>query len=119
MNVRNRLLRCGVVIGFAAAGLAGTASAAVASNVYVYDGMNYAYSEFSFVSSCDKEEDGNDVYAEYTLPDGSSGQVWDRDGANLTCAHHRAPAYIHQFRVCEDGFWWTSCSDWRLGDRFD
>ncbi len=86
---------------------AGTAEAATPA----YHGADWAEATAYCMRAYDGERDGNGVYADAYLVNGSHHSAWDGNGADGNagpwgCFNSR----IKQFRVCEDH---VGCSSWR------
>ena len=64
-------------------------------------------SDHRTVSTCDRENDGNLVYADVILANGNRRQVWDN--YDQLCSTHIFGSDVRDFRVCEDG---VSCTAW-------
>ena len=92
-----------------AAGIAATimlvfvpaASADVSIMGTVYQGDDYAWSNGTDVSVCDREADGHGVYGEFDLSSGSNATVRDPNGSASGCGTNKFNRVVF-FRVCED-----------------
>ncbi len=104
--------RAGAVITLTVSGVLVTAGLAFADST-VYEGDDYATYSNGKLTVCDKESDGNGVYAEYRGPSASHGFVWDGNGSSNGCGS--ASVAVTKFRVCEDDFGSDSCSSWVYG----
>ena len=69
----------------------------------VYYSANYAGANTNhWVEACDMERDGNGVYIEGHLYDGTHFQIWDGNGSTGGCGNTTFGSGIKDFRVCED-----------------
>ncbi|MEU4742498.1 hypothetical protein AB0G02_18820 [Actinosynnema sp. NPDC023658] len=85
----------------------------------IYHGNDYAETlgvNDDIIQVCDREADGNGVYAEYYLNNGSYHKRGDSNGSASPCSKDdwTATAYwISRYRVCEDT---VGCSSYRYTD---
>lgn len=68
----------------------------------VFYGANYAFASGGWLEACDRERDGNGVYAEGWLDSGGHVYVWDGNGSAGGCGHEIFSSRVARFRVCED-----------------
>lgn len=108
MRVKEAARRVGIVTALAVGPLMLAASPAFAATVY--EGSDYAYNDYGDLVACDKESDGNGVYAEYWTNTGGHGQVWDGNGAASGCGRQPIGDSLSSFRVCEDDWGSDTCS---------
>lgn len=59
---------------------------------------------------CDRESDGNRVYAQYRVEFFTATTAYDPNGSNSGCGHQNESWSIWDFRVCEEG---SGCSAWK------
>ncbi len=65
-------------------------------------------SDHRTVSTCDRESDGNLVYADLILANGNRPKVWDN--YDQLCSSRSFSSDVRDFRVCEEG---VGCSAWK------
>lgn len=91
-------------------GMLGFAASPALAEPRATQGSDYASYNGTTLTVCDRESDGNGVYAEYLFATGR-GKVGDGNGSVPPCGEKRV-GDISQFRVCEDTFGSDSCSNW-------
>ena len=103
-------------------GAALLALAAAPANAYsgpIYQGNDYAFTQYvndDIVYACDGEKDGNRVYTQYYLSDGSFWRVDDVGGQNGVCEGDdwtQTPYWVTRYQVCETT---VGCSAYRSTD---
>ena len=102
--------RRAALIAFAApASLALTTGVAQAHYTTVYHGsdLGTVSSSHTGISACDQENDGNAVYTEALLANGTNKKVWDYYGGG--CASAYVTSNVRTVRICESG---VGCSAW-------
>lgn len=94
------------------------------SPAYAYSGPAYQGSDYAetlgvnddIIQVCDREADGNGVYADYYLNNGSLQQQGDGNGSAAPCYKAdwtQTPYWITRYRVCERS---VACSGWVYTD---
>ncbi|MGW7307740.1 hypothetical protein ACWGI1_19435, partial [Streptomyces sp. NPDC054835] len=93
-----------IAIGVAAATLAVTTSASASTLGYaeVWHGDDFAVANGSNVYVYDGESDGNGVFADFRLADGSHLSQWDGTGHDSTGSSVTYWSSVTSIRVCED-----------------
>lgn len=86
-----------------------SASADVHASATKTHGDDYAFASSYQVWVCDMERDGNGVYADVVLANGSHLSIWDDNGSQAGCSTAQFGSRIARFRVCEDH---VGCSGW-------
>jgi hypothetical protein len=66
-------------------------------------------SDHRTVSTCDRESDGNAVYAVLLLDNGNRREVWDSYDANCS-TNSNFNSDVRTFRICEQS---VGCSAWK------
>jgi hypothetical protein len=111
-----------VVKSILAAGIATVAGLALATPAFadwkVTQGSDYATvsANKKLLTVCDKEADGNGVYAVFEVFDGPTDRVGDGNGSAAGCGTYNARNRIRWFQVCEDDAGQDSCSDVKFID---
>jgi hypothetical protein len=107
-----RFLRYAGVAAVVSASLLMTPAPAAASIHHAYQGRDEAFvsADHDMIWVGDHERDGNGVYAEYRGPTAVHGRIWDGNGSREGYGYAHVP--VTSFRVCEDDWWWDSCSRW-------
>ena len=99
--------------------LALTGSPAYAYSGPVYQGSDYAETigiNDDIVQVCDREADGNGVYVEYYLNNGSYHKRGDGNGSASPCYKDdwtQTAYWVRNYRVCETS---VGCSSWKYTD---
>jgi len=115
----NRFVRAALATAGGAVLLALTATPANAYSGPVYQGNDFAFTEYindDIVYACDAESDGHRVYTEYYLNNGSFRRVDDVGGSNGVCEGDdwtQTPYWVSRYRVCETT---VGCSGWKTTD---
>jgi hypothetical protein len=107
MRMKRTAKRIGVVAALAVGPLMLAASPAFAASIY--QGSDQAYNVGATLYACDREEDGNGVYAEYWGNGAVHGFVWDGNGSQSGCGSASLSS-LTSFKVCEDDWGDDSCS---------
>jgi hypothetical protein len=105
--VKRNAKRLGVLTAMAVGPLMLAATPAFAATVY--EGSDYAYNSGTTLYACDREQDGNGVYAEYWGSGSVHGTVWDGNGSSAGCGYATIGT-LASFRVCEDDLGSDTCS---------
>jgi hypothetical protein len=94
---------CAVVGGLGLVVATGTPAWAIVARVYV-DGDNYASvgDNRRWVEVCDRQRDGNGVYARFYLHNGTHRDLRDPNGSDGGCGNATYSSNVRSFYVCED-----------------
>ncbi len=115
MTLSWKAARSAVVAASLATALAVSTQSALASHYeYVYHGSDYAVVNGGWVGACDMERDGNGVYIDGYLTNGTYFRKGDGNGSAGGCGNATFTVWVDRFRVCEDlSGRPDSCSAWR------
>lgn len=114
-KVRRLLARAGTAVVLTPMVVLLAATPAFAHYTYVYHGSDVVTirSDHWQVSVCDRENDGNAVYADVILEDGRRQQIFDPYNDPTKCTSNFVWSPVGDFRLCEQVSGPDSCTGWK------